>query len=132
MFRCLCFQPTRFDSKVESTLCRACGLEAETTEHLVLKCESLLPPAIDQQRLHPKKTLADALGFTTTTTTTPLMPGTGGVDVNDLNRARENCNMDSAAAPTPPIPDSWSHGQCVQRTKRRLEHWWHKIHKSGS
>ena len=33
----------RFDSKVESTLCRACGLKTETTEHQVLNVRASCP-----------------------------------------------------------------------------------------
>lgn len=47
----------RFDPAVECTLCRACGAEEETTEHIVQCCESLpTPPQMGA-------TFPQALGF---------------------------------------------------------------------
>ncbi|KAH6925986.1 hypothetical protein HPB50_012921 [Hyalomma asiaticum] len=33
-----CSCRSRFDQSIDSTLCRACGAEQETVEHLVLQC----------------------------------------------------------------------------------------------
>ncbi|KAH6940745.1 hypothetical protein HPB50_005917 [Hyalomma asiaticum] len=34
---------SHFDPSIDSTLCRACGAEQETVEHLVLQCQKLSP-----------------------------------------------------------------------------------------
>lgn len=48
---------SRFDASVTSTLCRACGEEAETTEHVVRCCRNLFTP------LAEGATLPQLLGF---------------------------------------------------------------------
>ena len=111
----------RFDSKVESTMCRACGKVAETVDHLVLLCECLMPPPMDDlpvHLVHPDRILTDALGFHT------AMPG---VDNNQTGRA-DQINTARTDAPTTARDDACSVIQCVRRTRKRLEHWWQKIH----
>lgn len=47
----------RFDDDVVSSLCRVCGVETETQEHLVLRCRSLPTAPVEGA------TLPQALGF---------------------------------------------------------------------
>lgn len=110
----------RFDPKVESTMCQACGDGTETVEHLALCSECLLLLSVmDQRQPHPEMTLSDTLWFT-------LIPGANSADTGEAEGARIG---------TPRQP-RWMQqtlqcllwqglpAQCVERTKARLERWW--------
>ncbi|KAG0430704.1 hypothetical protein HPB47_022442 [Ixodes persulcatus] len=98
----------RFDTTVTSTMCRVCGVNDETVEHIVLDCARLRPSR--SQDNGPKRprflALAEALGFTDSEIgqSTAVCPATRlKVASNDTKRL-------------------------VADTKRRLEGWWQKIH----
>lgn len=93
----------RFDSNVQSTVCRVCEGESETAEHIILRCggirPSVTPPTEEANRLHEGvPPLATALGFSTTS---------------------ERANTTEAFWKT------------IEQTKRRLEDWWHHTQHRG-
>ncbi|KAG0410949.1 hypothetical protein HPB47_011924 [Ixodes persulcatus] len=87
----------RFDNSVQSTVCRVCEGESETSEHIILRCGGIRPsatsPTEEANRLHEGvPPLATALGFSTTS---------------------ERAGTTEAFWKT------------IEQTKRRLEDWWH-------
>lgn len=94
----------RFDDSVECTLCRLCGAEAETREHLVLRCATLRPAPVDGA------TLPQALGF-------PALEGDGD-DHGGSDSGGEfgRTTAESSAA--------------VTATKRRLTDWWTTVRRA--
>ncbi|KAG0416151.1 hypothetical protein HPB47_006683 [Ixodes persulcatus] len=93
----------RFDNNVQSTVCRVCEGESETSEHIILRCGGIRPsatsPTEEANRLHEGvPPLATALGFSTTS---------------------ERAGTTEAFWKT------------IEQTKRRLEDWWRHTQHRG-
>ncbi|KAG0422186.1 hypothetical protein HPB47_001982 [Ixodes persulcatus] len=93
----------RFDNNVQSTVCRVCEGESETSEHIILLCGGIRPsatsPTEEANRLHEGvPPLATALGFSTTS---------------------ERAGTTEAFWKT------------IEQTKRRLEDWWRHTQHRG-
>ncbi|KAH6924589.1 hypothetical protein HPB50_019627 [Hyalomma asiaticum] len=63
---------SRFDPSIDSTLCRACGAEQETVEHLVLQCQKLSPRPPEATTLPQALALTDRNEKLVATTKTRL------------------------------------------------------------